>query len=50
MAEKAPASPTPVYTRLFTNRVEGFVREEKKVACRDAFSSLPLISSKAPNT
>ena len=29
MAESAPVSPTPAYTRLFTNRTEGFVMLEK---------------------
>ena len=45
MAARAPVTPTPAYTRLFTKRVAGLVMEEKKVARRDAFSSRSFTSS-----
>ena len=37
--------PTPVYTRELTNRVEGLVMEEKKMARRLHLRSRSLISS-----
>ena len=37
--------PTPVYTRELTNRVEGLVMEEKKMARRLHWRSRSLISS-----
>ena len=45
IATNAPKIPTPAYTRLLTNLVQGFVSEEKKIALREHFSSLPLISA-----
>ena len=42
----APVIPTPVYTRLFTNLVAGFVVDEKKTAFSEQILSLSFISSK----
>ena len=43
---RAPATPTPVYTRELTNRVEGLVMEEKKMARREHWRSRSFISPK----
>src|SRR5699024_12474831 len=41
----APTMPTPVYTKELTNRVEGLVMEEKKMARRLHLRSRSLNSS-----